>query len=311
MAAVDISRTQLRRRQVLAGAMMTIGLGGATRAMASPDLADLAVVDRDSGEVLPVWRRGGRMFVAGEAGRRYGLRVTNRTGGRVLAVMSVDGLNIITGETAGYGQSGYVLGPYRAYDVTGWRKSNEEVAAFSFAPLPQSYAARTGRPADVGVIGMAVFTERPLLEPLDARPAPLPPQSTRRFTRPMAAPLAAPAPPPLVVPPPPPAAPPPASAAQEVVVTGSRIARRDFAGGVPDERLGTAHGAREWSVVEDVAFIRATTYPQCIRQIEYDSYENLVASGVIPHGHAEEPRPRAFPSQPHGGGFVPDPPDDR
>jgi len=290
MAAVDIFRTPLRRRQVLAGATMAVGLGVARRALAQPDLADLAVVDRDSGEALPVWRYDGRSFVAGEAGRRFALRVTNRTGGRVLAVMSVDGVNIITGETAGYGQRGYVLGPYRSYAVTGWRKSNAEVAAFSFAPMPQSYAARTGRPADVGVIGMAVFTERPLFEPLDARPAPA-------------------SPPPLMVPLAP--VPAPASAAEDVVVTGSRIARRDFAGGLPEERLGTAHGAREWSVVEDVAFVRATAYPQCIRRIEYDSYDNLVASGVIPHGHAERSPPRAFPSQPQGGGFVPDPPDGR
>jgi hypothetical protein len=76
-----------------------------------------------------------------------------------------------------------------------------------------------------------------------------------------------------------------------------------------DEKLGTAHGAREWSVVHDVTFVRATPYPQSLRQIEYDTYNRLVASGVIPR-YAQQ-RPRPFPSQPREQGYVPDPPDGR
>jgi hypothetical protein len=36
----------------------------------------------------------------------------------------------------------------------------DEVAAFYFTSLPDSYAARTGRPDNVGVIGIALFRER-------------------------------------------------------------------------------------------------------------------------------------------------------
>ncbi len=50
--------------------------------------------------------------------------------------------------------------PGESYQITGWRKSNTEVAAFTFTDLPNSYAARTGRAANVGVIGVAVFRER-------------------------------------------------------------------------------------------------------------------------------------------------------
>ena len=75
-----------------------------------------------------------------------------------------------------------------------------------------------------------------------------------------------------------------------------------------DERLGTAHGAREWSVITEVSFVRATDYPQFVSQIEYDSYDNLVASGVIPRAWNAGHRPRPFPRHPDGEGFVPDPP---
>src|SRR5262249_37198881 len=50
----------------------------------------------------------------------------------------------------------------------GWRKNMSEVAAFYFTSLPDSYAARTDRPGNIGVIGVAAFREyRPPRRPLD------------------------------------------------------------------------------------------------------------------------------------------------
>jgi RNA polymerase sigma factor (sigma-70 family) len=86
--------------------------------------------------------------------------------GRILAVMSVDGVNATTGDTAAPAQSGYVLSPDESADIAGWRKSMSHTAAFYFTALPDSYAARTGRPDNVGVIGVAVFRERQRVVPL-------------------------------------------------------------------------------------------------------------------------------------------------
>ena len=298
MTSAAGTRTSLRRRTVLATAIALIGFAGAASAFADP--VDLQVVDRDTGQPLQLWRHDGRLFVAGQPGARYSLRVANHTDGRVLVVMSVDGVNILTGETAGYGQRGYVFGPYESYDVSGWRKSDTEVAAFTFAPLPQSYAARTGRPGDVGVIGMAVFRERvvvqaplvmgPMLRP-ERRDGPVVVTGRRAAPAPAAA-LSAPAIP---------APPPPAAATTSPGFVGAAAARQD-------EKLGTAHGAREWSVVNTVPFERATPYPQVIRQIEYDTHEHLVAAGVIPPSWNEERRPRPFPSTSGEPVYVPDPP---
>ena len=88
------------------------------------------------------------------------LRLTNTSGGRLLVVLSVDGVNAVSGETAAASQRGYVLAPGETAEITGWRKSMQGVAQFVFTPVPDSYAARTGRPDDIGVIGAAVFTER-------------------------------------------------------------------------------------------------------------------------------------------------------
>ena len=121
---------------------------------------EVQIHDRSSGEELPVYWHRGERYVAGEPGREYEVRIRNRGEGRMLAVASVDGVNVITGGTAAPSQSGYVLDPYGEVRIDGWRKSMDEVAAFYFTSLPDSYAARTGRPDNVGVIGVAVFAER-------------------------------------------------------------------------------------------------------------------------------------------------------
>ncbi len=301
MTATDGAKSALRRRTVLAMAIATLGLAGAARAYADVDPVDLKVVDRATGQPLRVWRHDGRLFVAGEPGARYSLRVTNHTDGRVLVVLSVDGVNILTGETASYDQRGYVFDPYESYDVSGWRKSNTQVAAFAFAPLSRSYAARTGRPTEVGVIGMAVFRERVAIPAPEPEPRATGPEwrddASRGAADAPALDRALPAPPPL-------------AASPRSAASGS-VARDELSGGYArrqDEKLGTAHGAREWSMVSLTTFERATPYPQSVRQIEYDTYAHLVACGVIPPPRREERRPRPFPLDPDGEGYVPDPP---
>ena len=165
MTTKDMAIRAPLRRTVLVSMAAIFSVACAGTSFAGPDLVDLKIVDRDTGRVLRTYAHDGRLYVAGQPGARYGLRVVNHTAGRVMVVLSVDGVNIVTGETANYNQNGYVLAPYGSYDLNGWRKSHTEIAAFQFAPLPQSYAARTGRPDDVGVIGMAVFRERRVYRP--------------------------------------------------------------------------------------------------------------------------------------------------
>ena len=297
-----------RRRLLAVAATLASGLGAgllaagcASNAVAAyPPLATLELVDRDSGLALPRYPHGGRQYVAGHPGARYALRVRNLSATRVLVVLSVDGVNVVSGETADWNQTGYVLEPGRSYDITGWRKSSTQIAAFEFAALQDSYAALTGRPGNVGVIGMAVFRERaPLPPPVMAPPVAAPPvsrQGALREESPSAAKAAAPT-----------AAAAPASprdAAGESAATRSDRANETASAGT---RLGTGHGQREWSVSRRTPFERATSAPEQLSELAYDSRERLMAAGVIP---APEPvtawRARPFPS--NAPGYVPDPP---
>jgi hypothetical protein len=137
-----------------------LALCACTQALAVGRLADISVIDRSDGRRLPVYWHQGRAYVVGKPGDEYRIAVRNRQDADLLAVMSVDGVNVITGETAQPMQSGYVLGARGRLEVQGWRKSLARTAAFYFTELDDSYAARTGRPDNVGVIGVALFRRK-------------------------------------------------------------------------------------------------------------------------------------------------------
>jgi hypothetical protein len=134
-------------------------------------LLEVRVVDADRGTALETIPFRGRDYVAGEPGHRFAVSLRNLGGERVLAVLSVDGVNAVSGQTAAASQAGYVLEPWQQVEIRGWRKSHADIAEFYFTDLPDSYAARTGRPDNVGVIGVAAFRER-RVAPTHYRPAP-------------------------------------------------------------------------------------------------------------------------------------------
>lgn len=129
-------------------------------AQAGGRIADVILVARDSAAVLPMYSHAGRRYVEGAPGDGYEIRVRNNTGAEILAVVAVDGLNVITGQPASPRQSGYVVPAWGETRIRGWRKNLEGVAGFYFTELTNSYAARVGRPENVGVIGVGVFRKR-------------------------------------------------------------------------------------------------------------------------------------------------------
>jgi hypothetical protein len=242
-------------------------------------LVRLSIVDRDTGAELTQYPDRGQRWIAGAPGHRYAVRLSNLGGERVLVVLSVDGVNAVSGETAAASQGGYVLDPWETADIAGWRKSLDDVAAFVFTDLGESYAARTGRPDNVGVIGIAVFRER---APAWRRPPPVaiaraPAHSaSSRAARETA--NAAPAP----------------SAQARAADASTQV--------LGTQVLGTGHGEREFAPVATTGFVRASRMPAQIYELRYDTARRLAALGILPR-HRPARAPRAFP-----GGFVPDPP---
>lgn len=228
------------------------------------------LVDRDRGTELRSYPAEGQRWVAGERGHRYAVRLYNDSPRRVLVVLSVDGINAISGEDADPSQTGYVLNPGQRADITGWRKSQDEVAQFVFSSPSGSYASRTGRPDNIGVVGVAVFEE-----------------ARRWYPQPiLRRGLPAPAP------------------AAEAAADASASRIEGYASKSQAPALGTGHGAREQSSVRDTDFERASRSPAQVLQLRYDSARNLRARGILVDSPSRLPRePQAFPNR-----YVPDPP---
>jgi hypothetical protein len=260
-------------------------------------------VETPDGSDFPSFGHGDEVWVAGSEGQRYNLRLQNHSPERVEVVVTVDGRDVISGRLGDYvKQRGYVLDPFATLIIEGYRQSLDNVAAFRFADLADSYSARMGTPIHVGLIGVAAFSER---SPIKQRQQPLAPLEGEPFPGEDA-----------VVPTP------------SSVVAGSDKgrARAERSGGegrdgdrmswaAPEDeavnQLGTEYGESTFSPVEEVTFKRKhRRKPDQLLVLHYDSMDGLRARGIVfdePH-HREPLRTWDREPRPRDGRFAPPPP---
>jgi hypothetical protein len=113
---------------------------------------------------LPTYKtyaNGHRRLVAGQKGATYSIVVKNRCKSALEIVTSVDGLDVQDGGKASFSKRGYTVEPGKTLTIDGFRTSYSKVAAFKFSSVSNSYAnLRHGDARNVGVIGIAVFTQK-------------------------------------------------------------------------------------------------------------------------------------------------------
>ena len=114
----------------------------------------------DAGRTLPGVSANGRTLIEGQDGARYRIIVRNATTARFEIVASVDGLDVIDGKTADPNRRGYIVDPHDTLVIDGFRTSDANVAAFRFGAVAESYAAQTSGDRNVGIVGLAIFSER-------------------------------------------------------------------------------------------------------------------------------------------------------
>jgi hypothetical protein len=119
----------------------------------------VALID-DAGRTLPGWSAAGRNLIIGQDGERYKLLVRNATNARFEVVASVDGLDVLDGRPADPARRGYLVDPHDVLVIDGFRTSDASVAAFRFGQVRDSYAAQTSGDRNVGVIGLAIYSEQ-------------------------------------------------------------------------------------------------------------------------------------------------------
>jgi hypothetical protein len=278
---------------------------------ASPFPGSRPLRDRAAGYELTVlvdgapartYAHDGETYVLGQLGAHYTLRVSNHTGRRVEAVVSVDGRDAIDGRPADWrSKRGYLVPAWGSIDIEGWRISHSQAAAFRFSSVSDSYAARTGSARDVGVIGVAVFAERYLPPRVYRVPPPYRPYPYRPYgyddydyNRGDAESGGAPAPgikreekaPSGAAPTPstPPSATAPRDGAGEAgpgaygkasPSEGQPFANRNRPG------LGTEYGEAVHSPIYEVNFVRANpSTPSVVLGARYNDREGLLAMGI-------------------------------
>ena len=281
------SRARDRRwSRLVAAAALALAFDTAAHAM-PPSAVTIDVYDRTQGETLAIHPLDSQRYVVGTPGHEYAIRIRNETSRRILAVTSVDGVNVVTGETAAPEQSGYVIEAGGSVEIAGWRRSLERTSAFYFTDLGDSYAARTGRPRNVGVIGVAVFHElvRPMMSSFLRDKVLAHENEGDPRVRAERADAAAPAAP-----------------AQDAAGESGRLAASEPRQ-MLSNKLGTGFGRDEASLVQRVRFERATSAPAESISIQYDRRDNLIAMGVLPRPRYAQKTPDPFPAM----RFVPAP----
>lgn len=264
----------------------------APAAFAAPVTAggySLELVDT-AGRPLQTYYHRGTTYVLGHYGERYNVRVVNRSGQRIEAVVTVDGRDAINGSDGRYSNRGYIVDPYGSVTIEGFRQSHNNVAAFRFTSPGDSYAGRRGSTRNVGVVGLAIFTEqhRPRPQPIavphrphwgmrDSKADDMAGVGTAGGGVAPSGDVAAAE-----------AAPSPRAAKSKGY---GRATRRQTS-----NNIGTQYGESVYSNVVEVEFRRASSSPARVLSLRYDDVNGLRAKGVIVDSYYSG-TPNPFPNQ--------------
>jgi len=113
------------------------------------------------GRPLDEYYSRGRTYVEALQGAEYELRLRNNSPDRVAVALSVDGLNTIDARhTSAWNASKWVIEPYQTITISGWQMSSERARRFYFTNERDSYGAKLGQTANLGVIAAVFFRER-------------------------------------------------------------------------------------------------------------------------------------------------------
>src|SRR5215813_6585324 len=103
----------------------------------------------------------GRRYIEAFESAEYELRIHNPSPSRVAVALAVDGLNTIDARhTSAWDAHKWVIEPYGTINVRGWQMSSENARRFYFTTERDSYGAKLGQTANLGVISAVFYSER-------------------------------------------------------------------------------------------------------------------------------------------------------
>jgi hypothetical protein len=236
------------------------------------------------GRPIAGYEARGRRYVEALENAEYELRIHNPLGTRVAVALAVDGLNTIDARhSSAWDAHKWVIEPYGTIHVRGWQMSSENARRFYFTTERDSYGAKLGQTANLGVISAVFFRER---KPLTIMPVvPRPPKEDGRMPRDSTAPDAG-------------------TSGQSSSTKDNRSVEKSRTEAYPppdDESAATGIGR---SVRNDVQWIKMDldSRPAGEVTIRYEYREALVRLGIIPR---EYRRPDVLDRRERAKGFEP------
>jgi hypothetical protein len=228
----------------------------------------------------------GRRYIEALENAEYALRIHNPTPSRVAVAISVDGLNTIDARhTSAWDAHKWVIEPYGTISVRGWQMSSENARRFYFTTERDSYAAKLGQAANLGVISAVFFRERNQpITVMPVTPAPKPVYPSDKDNR----------------------APTANDRSESAPTRGGSLdaAKERSAQPYPppdDESAATGIGR---TVRNDVQWIHMDLDPKAVAEvtIRYEYRAALVRLGIIPRDY---PRPNVLDRRERAQGFDP------
>jgi hypothetical protein len=233
-----------------------------------------------NGRPLTEYYARGRTYVEALQGAEYELRLRNSSPERVAVALSVDGLNTIDARhTSAWNASKWVIEPYQTITISGWQMSSERARRFYFTNERDSYGAKLGQTANLGMISAVFFRERRRVTPIT------PPYPIHRGDKDQS------------------------GRAEQVpsAKSSSGEAMRDNRGvmRVPDDEYAATGIGR--SVQHDVRWVNMELDSRAAAEVtvRYEYYSALLRLGVVPRQQSREPYP--LQRREDSRGFSPEP----
>lgn len=214
------------------------------------------------GRPLSEYYGRGKSYVEAIEGAEYEVRIRNPLPYRVAVALSVDGLNTIDARrTTAWNASKWVIEPFGTINITGWQMSSERARRFYFTSERDSYGAKLGQTANLGVVSAVFFRERrPIAVPVTPAPAGRPPYEKQQRGESK-------------------------SSAPGASANDSSVQRQGQIAPVPDDEYAATGIGR--SVRNDVRWINLDleSRPAAQIMIRYEYYPALVRLGIVPRNY--------------------------
>lgn len=218
-----------------------------------------------NGRPLDEYAGRGKSYVEAIAGAEYEVRIRNLQPYRVAVALSVDGLNTIDARhTSAWNASKWVIEPYGTISVGGWQMSSERARKFYFTSERDSYGARLGQTANLGVVTAVFFRER-RSRPITITPRP-PYDEDGRYKREESPSAGS------------------AGEGQDKSMESSSARRGQIAPQPDDDYAATGIGR---SVHNDVRWVNMDLDSNAVGEqtVRYEYYSALVRLGILPRGY--------------------------